>query len=86
MAKFPFTNFFDVNGNGQMDFSEELLAMKVFEDALPEEEPASCDQTENDGLDGLDDGLSDEMDEEDTDSLIDPDATLYSPRLYGRRV
>ena len=35
MAKFPFTNFFDRNGNGQMDFTEELLAMKVFEDALP---------------------------------------------------
>lgn len=34
MAKFPFTNFFDVNGNGKMDFSEELLAMKVFEDTL----------------------------------------------------
>ena len=58
MAKFPFTHFFDRNGNGQMDFSEELLAMKVFEDALPGEEPASCDETENDGLDGLDDGLS----------------------------
>ena len=37
MAKFPFTNFFDRNGNGQMDFSEELLAMTVFEDALPGE-------------------------------------------------
>ena len=61
MAKFPFTNFFDRNGNGQMDFTEELLAMKVFEDALPGEEPASCDEMENDGLDGLDDGLSDEM-------------------------
>lgn len=82
MAKFPFTNFFDRNGNGQMDFTEELLAMKVFEDALPGEEPASCDEMENDGLDGLDDlddGLSDEMDEEDTDSLIDPDLTLHSP-------
>ena len=45
MAKFPFTNFFDRNGNGQMDFTEELLAMKVFEDALPGEEPASCDET-----------------------------------------
>ena len=79
MAKFPFTNFFDRNGNGQMDFTEELLAMKVFEDALPGEEPASCDETENDGLDALDDGLSDEIDEEDTDSLIDPDMTLHSP-------
>ena len=82
MAKFPFTNFFDRNGNGQMDFTEELLAMKVFEDALPGEEPASYDEMENDGLDGLDDlddGLSDEMDEEDTDSLIDPDLTLHSP-------
>lgn len=79
MAKFPFTNFFDRNGNGQMDFTEELLAMKVFEDALPGEEPASCDETENDGLDGLDDGLSDELDEEDTDSLIDPAMTLHSP-------
>ena len=37
MAKFPFTNFFDRNSNGQMDFTEELLAMKVFEDALPGE-------------------------------------------------
>lgn len=82
MAKFPFTNFFDRNGNGQMDFTEELLAMKVFEDALPGEEPASCDEMETDGLDGLDgldDGLSDEIDEEDTDSLIDPDVTLHSP-------
>lgn len=79
MAKFPFTNFFDRNGNGQMDFTEELLAMKVFEDALPGEGPASCDETENDGLDGLDDGLSDELDEEDTDSLIDPAMTLHSP-------
>lgn len=34
MAKFPFTNFFDASGNGQMDFPEELLAMKVFEDTL----------------------------------------------------
>ena len=82
MAKFPFTHFFDVNGNGQMDFTEELLAMKVFEDALPGEEPASCDEMDTDGLDGLDgldDGLSDEIDEEDTDSLIDPDVTLHSP-------
>ncbi len=79
MAKFPFTNFFDRNGNGQMDFTEELLAMKVFEDALPGEETASCDEMENDGLDGLDDGLSDGIDEEDTDSLIDPDMTLHSP-------
>ena len=79
MAKFPFTNFFDRNGNGQMNFTEELLAMKVFEDALPGEEPASCDETENDGLDGLDDEFSDEIDEEDTDSLIDPDMTLHSP-------
>ena len=79
MAKFPFTNFFDVNGNGQMDFTEELLAMKVFEDALPGEESASCDETESDGLDGLDDEFSDEIDEEDTDSLIDPDTTLHSP-------
>ena len=76
MAKFPFTHFFDRNGNGQMDFTEELLAMKVFEDALPGEEPASCDQTENDGLD---DGFSDEIDEGDTDSLIDPAMTLHSP-------
>lgn len=76
MAKFPFTNFFDRNGNGQMDFTEELLAMKVFEDAPPGEEPASCDQTENDGLD---DEFSDEIDEGDTDSLIDPDLTLHSP-------
>lgn len=83
MAKFPFTNFFDVNGNGQMNFSEELLAMKVFENALPGEEPASCDEMENDGLDGLDDGLSDEMDEEDTDSLIDQDLGLHSPDFLG---
>lgn len=76
MAKFPFTHFFDRNGNGQMDFTEELLAMKVFEDALPGEEPASCDQTENDGLD---DEFSDEIDEGDTDSLIDPAMTLHSP-------
>ena len=48
MAKFPFTNFFDRNSNGQMDFTEELLAMKVFEDALPGEESASCDETERD--------------------------------------
>lgn len=60
MAKFPFTNFFDVNGNGQMNFSEELLAMKVFENALPGEEPALYDEMENAGLDGLDDGFSDE--------------------------
>ena len=79
MAKFPFTHFFDVNGNGQMDFTEELLAMKVFEDALPGEESASCDETENDGLDGLDDGLSDEIDEEDINSLIDQDLGLHSP-------
>ena len=79
MAKFPFTNFFDRNGNGQMDFTEELLAMKVFEDALPGEEPASYDEMENAGLDGLDNGLPDEMDEEDTDSLIDPDMTLHPP-------
>lgn len=79
MAKFPFTHFFDVNGNGQMDFTEELLAMKVFEDALPGEEPASCDEMENDGLDGLDDGLSDDTDEDGADSLIDPDMTLHSP-------
>lgn len=79
MAKFPFTNFFDRNGNGQMDFTEELLAMKVFEDALPGEESASCDETENDGLDGLDDGLSDEIDEEDINSLIDQDLGLHSP-------
>lgn len=79
MAKFAFTNFFDRNGNGQMDFTEELLAMKVFEDALPGEESASCDETENDGLDGLDDGLSDEIDEEDINSLIDQDLGLHSP-------
>lgn len=79
MAKFPFTHFFDRNGNGQMDFTEELLAMKVFEDALPGEESASCDETENDGLDGLDDGLSDEIDEEDINSLIDQDLGLHSP-------
>ena len=79
MAKFPFTNFFDRNGNGQMDFTEELLAMKVFEDALPGEESVSCDETENDGLDGLDDGLSDEIDEEDINSLIDQDLGLHSP-------
>ena len=79
MAKFPFTNFFDRNSNGQMDFTEELLAMKVFEDALPGEESASCDETENDGLDGLDDGLSDEIDEEDINSLIDQDLGLQSP-------
>ena len=61
MAKFPFTNFFDVNGNSQMDFSEELLAMKVFEDALPEDEAASYDELDSD-LDGLDDtGLEDEF-------------------------
>ena len=79
MAKFPFTNFFDRNGNGQMDFTEELLAMKVFEDALPGEESASCDETENDGLDGLDDGLSDDTDLEDINSLIDQDLGLHSP-------
>lgn len=83
MAKFPFTNFFDRNGNGQMDFTEELLAMKVFEDALPGEESASCDETENDGLDGLDDGLSDEIDEEDINSLIDQDLGLHSPDFLG---
>lgn len=82
MAKFPFTHFFDRNGNGQMDFSEELLAMKVFEDALPGEESASCDETENAGLDGLDDGFSDEIDEENTDSLIDPDLMLHSPDFF----
>lgn len=76
MAKFPFTHFFDRNGNGQMDFSEELLAMKVFEDALPGEEPASCDEMENDGLD---DGLSDDTDLEDINSLIDQDLGLHSP-------
>ena len=54
MAKFPFTNFFDVNGNGKMDFSEELLAMKVFEDALSEDGTASYDELDSD-LDGLDD-------------------------------
>ena len=79
MAKFPFTSFFDRNGNGQMDFTEELLAMKVFEDALPGKESASCDETENDGLDGLDDGLSDEIDLEDINSLIDQDPGLHSP-------
>lgn len=82
MAKFPFTNFFDVNGNGQMNFSEELLAMKVFEDALPGEEPASYDEMENAGLDGLDDEFSDEIDEENTDSLIDPDLMLHSPDFF----
>lgn len=83
MAKFPFTHFFDRNGNGQMDFTEELLAMKVFEDALPGEEPASYDVMESDGLDGLDDGLSGEIDAEDTDSLIDPDMALHSPDFTG---
>ena len=82
MAKFPFTNFFDVNGNGQMNFSEELLAMKVFENALPGEEPALYDEMENAGLDGLDDGFSDEIDEENTDSLIDPDLMLHSPDFF----
>lgn len=86
MAKFPFTNFFDVNGNGQMDFSEELLAMKVFEDALPEDEAASYDDLDSDwdglGDDSRDDGLEDEFSEdtglEHTDSLIDPTLGLYS--------
>lgn len=86
MAKFPFTNFFDVNGNGKMDFSEELLAMKVFEDALPEDEAASYDDLDSDwdglGDDSLDDGLEDEFSEdtglEHTDSLIDPTLGLYS--------
>ena len=86
MAKFSFTNFFDVNGNGKMDFSEELLAMKVFEDALPEDEVASYDELDSDwdglGDDGLDDGLEDEFSEdaglEYTDSPIDPTLCLYS--------
>ena len=82
MAKFPFTNFFDVNGNGKMDFSEELLAMKVFEDALPEDEAASYDDLDSD-WDGLDDtGLEDEFSEDawltDTASLTDPDLSLHS--------
>ena len=82
MAKFPFTNFFDVNGNSQMDFSEELLAMKVFEDALPEDEAASYDDLDSD-WDGLDDtGLEDEFSEDawltDTASLTDPDLSLHS--------
>ena len=82
MVKFPFTNFFDVNGNGKMDFSEELLAMKVFEDALSEDGTASYDELDSD-LDGLDDtGLEDEFSEdtglEHTDSLIDPTLGLYS--------
>ena len=82
MAKFPFTNFFDVNGNGQMDFSEELLAMKVFEDALPEDEAASYDDLDSD-WDGLDDtGLEDEFSEDawltDTASLTDPGLSLHS--------
>lgn len=55
MAKFPFTNFFNVNGNGKMDFSEELLAMKVFEDSLPEDNFASYDEFEE----NLDDGWGD---------------------------
>lgn len=82
MAKFPFTNFFDVNGNGQMDFSEELLATKVFEDALPEDEASFYDELDSD-LDGLDDtGLEDEFSEDawltDTASLTDPDLSLHS--------
>ena len=82
MAKFPFTNFFDVNGNSQMDFSEELLAMKVFEDALPEDEAASYDDLDSD-WDGLDDtGLEDEFSEDawltDTASLTDPGLSLHS--------
>ena len=82
MAKFPFTNFFDVNGNSQMDFSEELLAMKVFEDALSEDGTASYDELDSD-LDGLDDtGLEDEFSEDawltDTASLTDPDLNLHS--------
>lgn len=82
MAKFPFTNFFDVNGNGKMDFSEELLAMKVFEDALPEDDAASYDELDSD-LDGLDDtALEDEFSEDawltDTASLTDPDLSLHS--------
>ena len=84
MAKFPFTNFFDVNGNGQMDFPEELLAMKVFEDALPEDEAASYDDLDSD-WDGLNDtGLEDEFSEdtglEHTDSLIDPEIGRASCR------
>lgn len=51
MEKCPFTNFFDVYGNGQTDFSEELLAMKVLEDALPAEESVSCDPVADDSLD-----------------------------------
>ena len=80
MAKFPFTNFFDANGNGQMDFPEELLAMKVFEDALPEDEAASYDELDSDwnGLDdtGLEDEFSEDTGLEHTDSLIDPDFRL----------
>ena len=45
---FLLPNFFDANGNGQMDFPEELLAMKVFEDALPEDEAASYDELDSD--------------------------------------
>ena len=53
MAKFPFTNFFDVNGNRQMDFSEELLAMKVFEDTLHGNDLAFYSEAEDmDCLDG----------------------------------
>ena len=82
MAKFPFTNFFDANGNGQMDFPEELLAMKVFEDALPEDEAASYDELDSDwnGLDdtGLEDEFSEDTGLEHTDSLIDPTLGLYS--------
>ena len=78
MAKFPFTNFFDVNGNSQMDFSEELLAMKVFEDALPGEESAPVMRRKT-TAGWLRDGLSDEIDEEDINSLIDQDLGLHSP-------
>lgn len=39
-------------------------------------EPASCDEMENDGLD---DGLSDDTDLEDINSLIDQDLGLHSP-------
>lgn len=51
MAKCPFNNFFDVYGNGQTDFSEELLAIKVLEDALPAEESVPCDSVADDSLD-----------------------------------
>ena len=78
MAKFPFTNFFDVNGNGQMDFYEELLAMKVFEDSLPEDNFASYDESEE----NLDDGWGD-TEFEDEISPMNSSLGLTSPEKHN---